>query len=317
MESFDFAPSSDYLYTAHDGENRLDGEEMAGARDSLSDLRERIDDIDSALHDLLMQRCALVEEIADVKREEGVVMRPGREAKVIRRLLARHDGRIPIGVLVRIWREIISACTALQEELAVAIYEDEQVSSFERLARAHFGSMTALTRFSSVSGVMHAITEKRATVGLLPLDTSTPNSPWWLYLARRAEDTPRVIARLPFVLLPDRSRDDPEALVLGLVPPEASDDDHSLLIVETRDELSRAALAAALGKVGFRRSERGIWQDTPDLRRHLVEVDGFVQDDDPRLSDLTPRDGEVIEQVSVAGAFAMSVGDDTAAEAPG
>jgi hypothetical protein len=105
---------------------------------------------------------------------------------VIRRLLARHDGRIPVGVLVRIWREIISACTALQEKLAVAVYEDEQISSFERLARAHFGSMTALMRYSSISGVMHAITERRATVGLLPLGTSERDVPWWLFLARRA-----------------------------------------------------------------------------------------------------------------------------------
>jgi chorismate mutase-like protein len=317
MDSFDFDPASDYLYTAHEVGNRLHGEDMAEGRDTLSDLRARIDDIDSALHDLLMQRSALVEEIADVKREEGVVMRPGREAKVIRRLLARHDGRIPVGVLVRIWREIISACTALQEELTVAIYEDEQVSSFERLARAHFGSMTALTRFSSVSGVMHAITEKRATVGLLPLDTGTPDNPWWLYLARRAEDTPRVIARLPFVLLPDRSRDDLEALVLGLVPPEVSGQDHSLLIIETREELSRAALVAALGKAGLQRAERGIWEDTPDSRRHLVEVESFVEDDDPRLSDLAPRDGEAIEQVSVAGAFAMPVDDGATADASG
>ena len=282
---------------------------MAEGRHPLSDLRERIDEIDDALHDLLMRRSALVEEIADVKREDGVVMRPGREAMVIRRLLARHDGRIPIGVLVRIWREIISACTALQEKLAVAVYEDEQISSFERLARAHFGSMTALMRYSSISGVMHAITERRATVGLLPLGTSERDVPWWLFLARRAADSPRVIARLPFVLLPDRPRDHPEALVLGLVPPEASGEDHSLLIIETRRELSRAALAAMLGGAGLQRSDQGILEYTADSRRHLIEVDGFVEDDDPRLSDLISRDGEVILQVSVAGSFALPVGD--------
>jgi hypothetical protein len=207
---------------------------MAESRHPLSDLRERIDEIDDALHDLLMRRSALVEEIADVKREDGVVMR---------------------------------------------------------------------------SGVMHAITERRATVGLLPLGTSERDVPWWLFLARRAADTPRVIARLPFVLLPDRPRDHPEALVLGLVPPEASGEDHSLLIIETRQELSRAALAAELGGAGFQRSDRGILEYTADSRRHLIEVDGFVEDDDPRLSDLISRDGEVIVQVSVAGAFALPVGD--------
>ena len=67
------------------------------------------------------------------------------------------------------------------------------------------------------------------------------------------------------------------------------------------------------------RSERGIWRDTPDSTRHLVEVEGFIEADDPRFSDLTSGDGDAIVHVSVAGAFARPVGEangDTS-DAPG
>ncbi|MDX1401494.1 MAG: chorismate mutase, partial [Kiloniellales bacterium] len=226
---------------------------------SLQDLRQRIDKIDDAIHDLLMQRSNLVDQIAAAKGENAIAMRPGREARVVRRILARHDGRFPIGVLVRIWREIIAACTALQQPLAVAVYEAEGGPSLERLARAHFGSMTRLSHFASESGVIRAITEGRATVGLLPIPEGGTGSPWWLFLARRSDDTPRIIARLPFIRAADQRRSNrAEALVLGLVPHEDSGDDHSFVIIEVKEELSRTAMMALLAKAEITRPDRGL-----------------------------------------------------------
>jgi chorismate mutase-like protein len=290
---------------------------MTEGRNNLADLRERIDEIDDAIHDHLMRRSALVEEIAAVKREDGVVMRPGREAQVIRRLLERHGGAFPRGTLVRIWREIISACISQQEQLAVAVYEAEGLRYFERLARAHFGSMTKLAYFSSVSGVMRAISDGKATVGLLPLPGQSEEQPWWRFLARPGSDTPRIIARLPFFRLSDPSSDSAEALVLGMVPHEESGSDHSFLIVDTRTEASRGVLSPLFEKAGLERVEHGVFEDTDDRRLHLIEVRGFLGDEDPRLARLLGTSGDVISHVRVAGAFATPVAGDENGEENG
>lgn len=273
----------------------------------LEELRLRIDEIDSGIHDLLMERSALVEEVAKAKGDEGIVIRPGREAQVIRRLLARHDGRFPVAVLARIWREIISACTALQKPLAVAVFEPEHGPGLERLARAHFGSTTGITHFHSESGVIRAIADANATVGLLPLPDEGASKPWWRHLAGQSAHTPRVIARLPFVREPGGQHEGPEALALALVPHEDSGEDHSLLLVETFDPLSRAAIAKVLAGAGLMLAPGGLCQDSPSEDLYLVEVEGFVATDDPRLARLVRGSEAGVSRVSVAGSFALPV----------
>ncbi|TAN57065.1 MAG: chorismate mutase, partial [Magnetospirillum sp.] len=81
---------------------------------TLDQLRREIDRIDDTIHDLLMQRSAVVESIAAAKPAGRVTLRPGREAAILRRLLGRHRGPFPKMALVRIWREIMGALVALQ-----------------------------------------------------------------------------------------------------------------------------------------------------------------------------------------------------------
>ncbi len=282
---------------------------MSEGETSLQDLRRRIDEIDDGIHDLLIQRIDLVDQVAAAKGENAVAMRPGREAQVVRRILDRHKGRFPIGVLLRIWREIIAASTNLQQPFAVAVFEVENGESLERLARAHFGSLTQLTNFSTESGVIRAITENRATVGLLPLPQSETEAPWWLFLARRSADTPRIIARLPFINAGNRGAASPEALVLGVVPHEDSGLDHSFIIAETREELSRTAMLRLLAQADFERPERGLWEETADHNLHLIEVVGFVDENDPRLAAMMQLDGDAVAYMTAVGSYALATGE--------
>src|SRR5437879_4340389 len=78
-------------------------------RATLDDLRAEIDAIDDSLHDLLMRRAGLAGDIARLKATapagaSGPLFRPGREAAIVRRILARHKGPFPPAALVRIWR---------------------------------------------------------------------------------------------------------------------------------------------------------------------------------------------------------------------
>src|SRR5258707_5120237 len=96
---------------------------MAAIKTPLDDLRRQIDELDDQLHDLLMRRTEVVEAIGKEKKDGKVsAFRPGREAVILRRLVARHGGRFPAAGLVRIWREMLAATVGLQMPFAVAVY---------------------------------------------------------------------------------------------------------------------------------------------------------------------------------------------------
>src|SRR5204863_8539885 len=77
---------------------------------SLADLRREIDRIDEAMHALLMERGEIIDRLIAVKQtqESGSAFRPAREAEMMRRLVERHAGILPLDTGESIWRVIIS-----------------------------------------------------------------------------------------------------------------------------------------------------------------------------------------------------------------
>jgi len=204
----------------------------------LEALRREIDRLDREIHDRLMARAQLVGRIGRLKT--GFALRPGREARVLRALLARHRGGLPRKTLVQLWREIISALTQMQTPFAVG-YVAMEGGGLKDLARDHFGTLTPLVSFRSSDAVISAVGSGRVQAGVLPEIANTPEGRWWSRLG-----TVQIVARLPF-LAESRARD---AWLVAALGAEASGDDVTL--IEIRD------------KKGGR----------------LVEVEGFVASDD-------------------------------------
>src|SRR3546814_489049 len=165
---------------------------MSDNTPSLDDLRREIDEIDDAIHDLLMRRPELARPIGRAKGQGAVFMRPGREARVLRRLVARHKGPFPKPVVTRIWREIISVFTRLQGPFSAAAYAPQEGPDLAVLTRDHFGSLTPVTRFESEMGVLRAVSSGKANIGVLPLPEADRGPPWWPKLARPGKATPQV-----------------------------------------------------------------------------------------------------------------------------
>lgn len=258
---------------------------MSRERPTLSDLRREIDDIDDAMHDLLMRRATVAERIRAVKRDAGGgVFRPGREAEILRRLAARHVGALPRDVVIRVWREIISAFIGLQGPFAVSAW-DGGGNGCADLAREHFGSVAPLTRHQSVRGVLRAVAEGGATVGVLPLPQEGEPDPWWPALAG-AEPRVRICARIPFGAGGTARGDRSGALVVSVGEPEPSGGDRSLLLIECREALSRSRLIEALEKAGLVPLFIAGGPDSgpPSVAPlYLVELTGFLTSDDPRI----------------------------------
>ncbi|HEV2547660.1 MAG TPA: chorismate mutase [Stellaceae bacterium] len=279
---------------------------MTASAASLDDLRRRIDEIDDALHDLIMERIAIVERIAGTKQRDGVAaFRPGREAQILRRLAARHRGPLPRAIVVRLWRELLSGTVALQGDFAVAVSAVDDRADYWDLARDHFGSHTPMTIYHSVGEVLRAVGEKRAAIGVLPVPFEGEPTPWWPLLADAGAAAPRVLARLPFGGRGNARGDGGvDALAIGHGMSDATGADRSLVAVETDGEVSRARLIDTLKSVGLTVTLFAAFERENERRWSLVELDDMVPTDDPRLARALALLAERVAGIAHLGGYA-------------
>jgi chorismate mutase-like protein len=276
---------------------------MDKLKGNLDDLRSEIDEIDTALHDLIMRRAAIVENIAAAKGEQAASgMRPGREAEILRRLAARHRGPFPRDSLVRIWREIIAAVTAMQGPYNVAVFESEDGGLWD-LSRDYFGSCTKISTRSARRDVVGGVADSSVTHGVLPYPPEEDDRPWWSGLW--APDAPRIVLRLPFAGVGNARRKNAQALVIARVAPQSTGDDRSLVMIETSEERRRVVFTEMLKRAGL--EGRLVCASRDGSLHYLVEVQGFLEDGDRRLERLLAQ--QAVERVRVIGAYPVPLSE--------
>jgi chorismate mutase / prephenate dehydratase len=265
-------------------------------------LRAELDRIDDELHTLLMQRAEVVEHVARAGKPSA--FRPGREASIIRRLLRQHSGALPGQTLVRIWRELLAGTTAMQGQFSVAVCEPDGNASITQAAREHFGALTPLRVLGSPAQAMAEVSRGAAAVAVLPApsETEVVRDAWWTALLQKDEPRIHVVARLPFWAPRPDGAPTVQALVIAAGEPDASDHDCSLLGLELDLDVSRARLTAALTAAGLSPGMIILRRDQGAQVAHaLIEVDGFLADEDPRLAGL----GAMLRRPVVLGAYAI------------
>jgi chorismate mutase len=186
---------------------------------TLADLRREIDRIDEGMHRLLMERGDIIDRLIATKRtqESGSAFRPAREAEMMRRLVERHRGILPLDTVESIWRVIISTFTYVQAPYAVHADLTAGEAAVRDSARFHFGFTAPLIPHLGAAGVVAAVRAKRSDMGLVPAVGVPGAGAWWTLL--EADDAPRVIARLPFV----ERADHPAALPMFVLTYPAAD----------------------------------------------------------------------------------------------
>src|SRR3954471_20640143 len=181
---------------------------------SLADLRAEIDRIDASMHGLLMERGEIINRLIQVKRtaDSGSAFRPAREADMMRRLVERHRGILPLDTAESIWRVIIATFTYVQAPFRVHADMSAGDAAIRDSARFHFGFTVPFVTHMGASGVVAAVAASRGDLGLVL--AASAGGAWWSAL--EGDDGPKIIARLPFV---ERS-DHPAGLpVFGLARP--------------------------------------------------------------------------------------------------
>ncbi|WP_456465261.1 prephenate dehydratase [Desulfurobacterium sp.] len=142
--------------------------------DRLEELRKQIDRIDKQLIELLSKRAQLAKEVGEVKREKGLPFYvPEREAKILIKLeeMNKQYGVLPPQSIRAIFREIISACRALEEPTKVAFLGP--FATFTHLAALkHFGTSSDLRPMASITDVFEEVEKGRADYGVVPVENS-------------------------------------------------------------------------------------------------------------------------------------------------
>lgn len=146
----------------------------------LQTLRDEIDRIDQEVQRLLNLRAGCAQKVAKVKIDdavnkgeaEPVFYRPEREAQVLRRVMERNQGPLPAEQVAHIFREIMSACLALEKPLDVA-YLGPQGTFTEAAALKHFGHSANTQAMANIDEIFSAVQRKTCMYGVLPVENST------------------------------------------------------------------------------------------------------------------------------------------------
>jgi len=245
----------------------------------LAQLREEIDAVDVALHDLLLRRAGIVAKIRQVK-SGGPALRPGREAQILRRLAKRHAPYAHEGIglanILRIWREMIDSLTMFQSSFSVGVVSSNdmtQAYSLRDVVRDHYGSYTPLSLYAGPDQALSAVQDGTVTLAILPCPTAKES--WWATLASRPNPL-RVVACLPFFVAKNQPATTQNiGFVVAAFPAEPSGLDRSLVTINSSllsqsDDEFASRLAEAW-------PEAVVIATDKKSNRLLVDAPGFIE----------------------------------------
>ena len=152
---------------------RAAGDAALPAQD-LGGIRRRIDAIDAQIQTLIGERARIAHEVGSSKRASGTAefYRPEREAEVLAGVIRRNDGPLSNEEMVRLFREIMSACLAQQQPLKVGFLGPEGTFTQQAVLK-HFGHSVRALPLASIPDVFAEVEAKSADFGVVPIENST------------------------------------------------------------------------------------------------------------------------------------------------
>lgn len=246
-------------------------EATTGGAPSLDAVRQRIDALDTELLRLVDERASLARIVAAAKAAAGdggkFALRPGREAAILRRLIATERTAASPTLIVRIWREMIGDSLSVQGPFHLTVWGAKDPGRAVELARQRFGAAPPLRQAAKPEDAL----AQAKTPGGVAICALSPDSAWWGRLL--AEPQLQVFAALPCLA----AWGPMSALAVAAVDVEPTGDDRTFWVTDApgsaasiEDALSRDGVAAELA------AEAG------GLK--LFVLAGFYQREDERLA---------------------------------
>jgi chorismate mutase/prephenate dehydratase len=148
---------------------------LVSEQEKLKAIRERIDELDREIQELISERARCAQAVAVIKQEAGDTSnyyRPERESRILRRVVGRNRGPLSNEEIARLFREIMSACLALEEPLQIAFLGPEGTFT-QAAALKHFGQAVRTTALRAIDEVFREVESGAADYGVVPVENST------------------------------------------------------------------------------------------------------------------------------------------------
>ncbi|EOH3765921.1 chorismate mutase, partial [Acinetobacter baumannii] len=142
---------------------------------SLEQIREDIDSVDQQIQELLNRRASLAEAVAKAKfasEENPLFYRPEREAQVLRKVMERNQGPLSDVTMARLFREIMSACLALEAPQSIAFLGPEGTFTQSAVLK-HFGKDAVVRPLPTIDEVFREVEAGSAHYGVVPVENSS------------------------------------------------------------------------------------------------------------------------------------------------
>lgn len=275
---------------------------------TLDELRAEIDRIDVDLHRLMIDRAAVADEVRQAKGEPTISVRPAREARIIYSLMERHEGAFPRQILIKIWRELMAGMLSLESPFFVAVYCTDDEQGYIDLARDQYGTFTPLKRQATVSGVIDAVRNEEASLGILPFPSAEGPGAWWRNML--SPESPKVVCRLPFFGPANTPGSQMDAMVITNDAAGESGRDRSLIAFEVGKQLSVQKLRDVFAEneldaeIVVDRSA----SSADDI--FLADLKGYVEEDDDRLNAINTALSDAISWFAFLGTYAEPLRED-------
>jgi chorismate mutase len=256
----------------------------------IGEARAEIDAIDSRILAILADRVRCNEVIAAAKAEAGVTMplRPAREVRMLRRLIAEAPTGVDADLVFDVWRAMIAANVRRQRPVEVVVGGANDVVRLFDTARRHFGGAARIVSVGESRDALNRVVDQPSTVAVLPWPSPSGLGAWWAMLTERRYANLRLIAALPM-----RGEGEPEGAVVaaGAQLEEAGGDHTFGLAFDPHHRCTRALNMSHLpGREASRVRETV-----------LIEMEGFVPPSDGRIAVAI---NEGLEGLRVIGSYA-------------
>ncbi len=280
------------------------------SRETLDELRSEIDRIDAALHFLLMERGEIIHRLIEAKARQGggggSAFRPGREADMMRNLVLRHKGLLPLDTVESIWRIIISTFTFVQSNYSVHADISDGDAAMRDSCRFHFGFTVPYVAHQGAARVIEAVAASNGDLGVVQAAQVGSFGPWWRGLA--VPDAPKIIARLPFVERPDHPAGMPIFVIAKPLAAAAVRDVvvYSVTLSKGRDDFQSACAKYGVEVLGQCEDEAG--------HSFILAAMGAPGDLYEAVARAGVADGRITEIGTHAARFDLSLVDRVAAQ---
>ncbi len=260
--------------------------------DALSQCRNEINVIDDEILQLLSQRMKIVSQVRQIKESSGekFFIKSGREADMIKSLIAKANPVLPKSTIISIWRKIITSSNMLEQSIKIALHNPQKLSEYNYLVREYYSDFVPIISYDSITNIVSEIEKNSAQIAVFALPQNNEeenNEEWWINLANNHLGL-KVFAKIPFLKTITNGEKTPDLVALAIKNSEKSQSDNSLFCIELDKTISKAQLMAILQENQFEAKilKTAKLKKIDDILFYLVEIKGFFDENNPQIQQI-------------------------------